>query len=179
MNLPRRCAPLYLQMSKETLLPIRWLSPEAYLYGKFSVQSDVYAFGVLLWETFTFGLQPYYGYTNREVTELITKVGLSLRVTHGLSLHVTLGLSLHVTLRTRLRAQTSSECIDSFRCKLIQSGNGSYAGVFYRGDQIPWDLPCCLEFVQHHLLSLLLSALQWRPIKRRYANYGTSSRMLL
>lgn len=61
-------------MSKETLLPIRWLSPEAYLYGKFSLKSDVYAYGVVLWEIFTFGLQPYYGYTNKEVMEFIQKV---------------------------------------------------------------------------------------------------------
>ena len=61
-------------MSKETLLPIRWLSPEAYLYGKFSIKSDVYAYGVVLWEIFTFGLQPYYGYTNKEVMDFIQKV---------------------------------------------------------------------------------------------------------
>ncbi|XP_068736694.1 muscle, skeletal receptor tyrosine-protein kinase-like isoform X2 [Montipora capricornis] len=63
----------YYKMSKETLLPIRWLSPEAYLYGKFSIKSDVYAYGVVLWEIFTFGLQPYYGYTNKEVMEFIQK----------------------------------------------------------------------------------------------------------
>lgn len=66
---------LFVQMSKETLLPIRWLSPEAFLLGKFSIKSDVYAYGVLLWEVYTFGLQPYYGYTNREVKEFIKKVG--------------------------------------------------------------------------------------------------------
>ncbi|KAL9962852.1 hypothetical protein ACROYT_G031998 [Oculina patagonica] len=63
----------YYKMSKETLLPIRWLAPEAFLYGKFTLKSDVYAYGVVLWETFTFGLQPYYGYTNKEVMEFIQK----------------------------------------------------------------------------------------------------------
>ena len=68
-------------MSKETLLPIRWLAPEAFLYGKFTLKSDVYAYGVVLWEIFTFGLQPYYGYTNKEVMEFIQKVLFTIEVT--------------------------------------------------------------------------------------------------
>ena len=56
------------------MLPIRWLSPEAVLFGKFTVQSDIYSYGVLLWEVFTFSMQPYYGYTNKEVLEFIAKV---------------------------------------------------------------------------------------------------------
>ncbi|KAJ7370090.1 hypothetical protein OS493_034301 [Desmophyllum pertusum] len=63
----------YYKMTSETLLPIRWLSPEALQYGKFSIKSDVYAYGVVLWEIFTFGLQPYYGYTNKEVMDFIQK----------------------------------------------------------------------------------------------------------
>ncbi len=65
-------------MSEETLLPIRWLSPEALKYGKFTVESDVYAYGVVLWEIFTFGLQPYYGYTNKEVMKFIQEVLFTL-----------------------------------------------------------------------------------------------------
>jgi len=61
----------YYKMSKETRLPIRWLAPETLLYGTFTIKSDVYAYGVLLWEIFTFGLQPYYGYANKEVMDFI------------------------------------------------------------------------------------------------------------
>lgn len=63
-----------LQIERETVLPIRWLSPEAVMFGKFTVESDVYSYGVLLWEIFTFSMQPYYGYTNKEVLEFIAKV---------------------------------------------------------------------------------------------------------
>ncbi len=44
------------------------------LYGKFAIESDIYSYGVLLWEVFTFSMQPYYGYTNKEVLEFIAKV---------------------------------------------------------------------------------------------------------
>ena len=50
------------------MLPVRWMPPESILYGKFTVESDIWAFGILLWETFTFGQQPYFGLDNEEVS---------------------------------------------------------------------------------------------------------------
>ena len=64
-----------IQVEGQAVLPIRWMPPEALLLGKFTVESDIYSFGVLLWEIYTLALQPYYGYTNEEVVEFIKKVG--------------------------------------------------------------------------------------------------------
>lgn len=61
----------YYRVQAKSLLPVRWMPPEAILYGKFTAESDVWSFGVVMWEVFSYGCQPYYGYSNQEVTEMI------------------------------------------------------------------------------------------------------------
>ncbi|XP_027630311.1 tyrosine-protein kinase Fgr isoform X2 [Tupaia chinensis] len=51
--------------------PIKWTAPEAALWGRFTVKSDVWSFGVLLTELVSRGRVPYPGMNNREVLEQV------------------------------------------------------------------------------------------------------------
>ncbi len=51
--------------------PIKWTAPEAAMYSRFTIKSDVWSFGILLYEIVTYGRFPYPGMTNAEVLERI------------------------------------------------------------------------------------------------------------
>ncbi|KAM4691491.1 tyrosine-protein kinase Srms [Rhinophrynus dorsalis] len=54
-------------------IPIKWTAPEALSYRKFSSKSDVWSFGILIYEVYTFGQQPYKGMNNKEVLDNVIK----------------------------------------------------------------------------------------------------------
>ncbi|XP_007059694.2 megakaryocyte-associated tyrosine-protein kinase isoform X1 [Chelonia mydas] len=56
-----------------TKLPIKWTAPEALKHNKFSAKSDVWSYGILLWEVFSYGRAPYSKMTLKEVTEMVEK----------------------------------------------------------------------------------------------------------
>ncbi|XP_037548230.1 tyrosine-protein kinase ABL1 [Nematolebias whitei] len=53
--------------------PIKWTAPESLAYNTFSIKSDVWAFGVLLWEIATYGMSPYPGIDLSQVYELLQR----------------------------------------------------------------------------------------------------------
>uniref|UniRef100_A0A8C2JH18 receptor protein-tyrosine kinase n=1 Tax=Cyprinus carpio TaxID=7962 RepID=A0A8C2JH18_CYPCA len=60
----------YYRIQGRAVLPIRWMSWESILLGKFTMASDVWAFGVTLWEILTLCKeQPYAQFTDEQVIE--------------------------------------------------------------------------------------------------------------
>lgn len=51
--------------------PIKWTAPEGLAYNKFSTKSDVWAFGILLWEIATYGMSPYPGVDLTDVYHML------------------------------------------------------------------------------------------------------------
>ena len=62
--------------------PIKWTAPEAALYRRFTIKSDVWSFGILLYELITYGRFPYPGMNNRQVLEAL-QTGYRMPCTMG------------------------------------------------------------------------------------------------
>ncbi|KER23132.1 hypothetical protein T265_08938 [Opisthorchis viverrini] len=56
-------------------LPIRWMSPEALASAYFTIQSDVWSYGVVIWEIVTFAALPFSGLSHEEVIVHVTGGG--------------------------------------------------------------------------------------------------------
>lgn len=57
------------EMKEGTKLPVKWTAPEALFKNKFTIKSDVWSFGILLYEIVTFGQTPYPTLTNAQVMQ--------------------------------------------------------------------------------------------------------------
>ncbi|ERL85918.1 hypothetical protein D910_03333 [Dendroctonus ponderosae] len=55
------------ERKSEGRLPIRWMAPESLYDNIFSVKSDVWSFGILMWEVVTLGSTPYPGLSAADV----------------------------------------------------------------------------------------------------------------
>ncbi|CAI5685509.1 ephrin type-A receptor 7 isoform X4 [Oreochromis niloticus] len=52
-------------------IPVRWTAPEAIQYRKFTSASDVWSYGVVMWEVMSYGERPYWDMSNQDVIKAI------------------------------------------------------------------------------------------------------------
>ena len=65
LDLIRGCSLHLLQGGK---IPVRWTAPEAIAYRKFTTSSDMWSYGVLLWEVMSYAQHPYDDWDNQTVS---------------------------------------------------------------------------------------------------------------
>lgn len=46
-------------------IPVRWTAPEAIAFRKFTSASDIWSYGVVLWEVLSYGERPYWNWSNQ------------------------------------------------------------------------------------------------------------------
>ncbi|KFD68362.1 hypothetical protein M514_07346 [Trichuris suis] len=61
----------YYRPQGRRLMPVRWMAPEALKDAKFTSKSDIWSYGVVLWEIATLASQPYAGLSNEEVMRYV------------------------------------------------------------------------------------------------------------
>ncbi|KAJ6664292.1 hypothetical protein lerEdw1_008511 [Lerista edwardsae] len=65
----------YYRKGGKGLLPVRWMAPESLKDGVFTAYSDVWSFGVVLWEISSLAEQPYQGLSNEQVLKFVMDGG--------------------------------------------------------------------------------------------------------
>lgn len=57
----------FLFFSQGGKIPVRWTAPEAIQYRKFTSASDVWSYGIVMWEVMSYGERPYWDMSNQDV----------------------------------------------------------------------------------------------------------------
>ncbi|EEB11146.1 tyrosine protein kinase, putative [Pediculus humanus corporis] len=73
----------YYKFTRKGMMPVRWMAPESLALGIFTPSSDVWSFGVLLYEIITFGSFPFQGLSNNEVVKHVNK-GNTITIPSGI-----------------------------------------------------------------------------------------------
>lgn len=66
----------YYRKDSKGLLPVRWMAPESLKDGVYTSASDVWSYGVVLWEMATWASQPYQGMANGQVLHFVKNGGV-------------------------------------------------------------------------------------------------------
>lgn len=102
--------------------PLKWYAPEAVNYGSFSTASDVWSFGVTLWEMYSFGgEQPYGSMTGMEVRSSFECVsGNNTRHMHRTSISTLFSTQVLAFVEAGSRLPAPVACPDWCYCIMLR-----------------------------------------------------------
>ncbi|XP_071852526.1 uncharacterized protein [Apostichopus japonicus] len=116
---------------QKEIVPSAWLAPETLLYGEYSDKSDVWSFGIFLWEIFSYGATPYKNCSREEIANKVE--GL-----HRLSQPSSCSSEIYSLMLLSWNTTSSKRpSFDQLREDLCQLGNDLHQnlhGTLIRGD---------------------------------------------
>ncbi|KAK8375108.1 hypothetical protein O3P69_011326 [Scylla paramamosain] len=118
----------YYRKTSEGRLPVKWMAPEALFHRVYTSQSDVWAFGILLWEIMTLGGTPY------PTVPSVEKLFQLLREGHRMDKPSNCSLEIYMIMRECWRYQptqrpTFKELVEDFDRILTLSSTDDYLNL--------------------------------------------------
>ncbi|XP_065209617.1 plexin-A2-like [Planococcus citri] len=78
----------YYKQKSDGRFPVKWMAPETLIHQRCTIRSDVWSYGILLWEIMTFGAVPYSAYNDADKLLLDIKSGYRMRKPDGCSMNM-------------------------------------------------------------------------------------------
>ena len=115
----------------EQRVPLRWMPAEAIRCEDFGLPADIWSFGVLLWELYTFGERPYAGWTDEDVLSTAGSSRLSLPAPCKASqaVYTLMTDCWHASRAHRPVAADVAEALCAWRASSLMAGVGTPATV--------------------------------------------------
>lgn len=132
----------YYRVPARPPIPARWMSPESLSLNSYSSASDIWSFGIVMWEVFSYGLQPHFGYSNQEVIIRI-RSGQHLPCPDGCSMAV-YSVMKECWIEDPAKRPGFQKLLDSLKC-LNEPANISHMNGHIRNGHAQTHLPFQLK----------------------------------
>lgn len=130
----------YYRKTTDGRLPVKWMAPEALFQRVYTSQSDVWSFGILLWEIMTLGGTPYPSVPN------IERLFQLLRDGHRMEKPVSCSLEVYLLMRecwqyNPMERPTFGELVDDLDRILTLTSNEEYLELGFESAETPPSSP--------------------------------------